>query len=243
MARAYTIVYRQGADIKAFSNTTDNFDSLTYGQCVDNWMWAAAPTTNYGSTQDIYVGHNGIGVARGLIRFTGTGTHALMHEGMPREISANLYVYVKATSGTSSRAYAAYMLRNARRFIESESTWAIYETGNNWTTAGADSSASDHTTTDSGSGTVGAAGAYYAIDVSAAIASWTNDSSWSYVTGWRIHDADGETSGTFKQLGSSETITAAERPRLEITYKIRNGRKLGMWNAQNKSMGSSRGNW
>lgn len=243
MARRYGAVLRQGADITSFANTTDNYDSQIYNQNIDNWMYAAAATTNYGNTQDVYVGHSGIGVARGLIRFTATSELSLFPDMSTREITATLYVYVKATFGTTNRTYTCYMLKNARRFLELESTWIRYLIGSNWTTAGAGSSTSDYTTSNSGSGIVGSAGVYHSIDVSQSIDDWINNEDWNYVTGWRLHDASGESSGTYKQLGSSETSTASQRPRLEIFFKIRNGRKLGMWNAQGKSMGSSRGSW
>jgi len=247
MARVYKVVVREGTDILTDTGvgevTSDHFTSSTYSQNTDTWMNAGNTSANYGAAQDFYVGHydaSGFGVARGLVRFTFTDVNSYLHGDISREITSNLYLYVNSTTGTTNRTYNVDILAPARRFIESESTWTVYTTGNNWSTAGCGHSTDDYVSSYVKSGSFQGAGSYYSVDVSNSVNAFLNDPSWSFVTGWRISDST-ETSGTYKQLASSENSTASVRPVLSISFKIRNGRKLGMWNAQSKSMGCSRG--
>ena len=248
MAKEYKVVVRNNTDIRTDTGvgevTTDNYDSSTYLQTIDTWMFAVSPDSNYQAAQTMYLGNNGFGNARALIRFTFKDVFAFMHGDISREISSNLYLYVDSSAGTTYPVCDCYMLDPDRRFIENQATWNICYTGNAWDSGGASSTPEDYRTTDAGSGTLQPAGSTATIDVSDSVGEWINNyrGIWAYVTGW-VLKYNSEASGDYKQVGSSENITLTKRPVLSVGFKIRNGRKLGMWNAQNKSMGSSRGDW
>lgn len=71
MAREYKVVARYNTDIKTDTGvgetTTDNFPSSIYKQTADTWIDSGNTTTNYGDTQQMYVG-NAVGKSMGSSR-------------------------------------------------------------------------------------------------------------------------------------------------------------------------------
>jgi hypothetical protein len=118
-------------------------------------------------------------------------------------------------ANTSSDTYQLYEMK--RNWVDSEATWKIYATGNNWQSAGADG-ASDRGTAILGVAGPAASGALHTITLNAAglalVQSWINNPGSNF--GLMIANTD-NTDGL--DFSSSEASTTADRPMLTITYR------------------------
>ena len=116
---------------------------------IDNLIMGDAPTTNMGTQVDIYLGMYNTPAYRTLIKFSVLG------DSIPKTAiinSAKIELTMSNKLGTPSTIVHAFILK--RNWVETQSTWNIYSTGNNWGVAGAygsdDIYMSDSTVTTSG---------------------------------------------------------------------------------------------
>jgi len=113
----------------------------------DTHLHEGNPTTNYGtSAYWVEAGYLSAGhLLRALIEFAITwGTDIPANATITSAVFSLLVDNL--TSGTNENFTAARVLR--RDWVEAESTWNIYKTGSNWTTAGCGSNGNDYTSTD-----------------------------------------------------------------------------------------------
>ncbi len=109
---------------------------------TDNWLRDTSPITNYGTNDTIAVG-NTRGVTndtrRTLIRFTLTSIPA---GATVTAATLSLWLgYLGSDFASVNTTLSAY--RVLRNWVEAESTWTIYSTGNNWGTAGCANTTTD----------------------------------------------------------------------------------------------------
>lgn len=176
---------------------------------VDTWLWTVNATTNYGTDQGLWAGAlNGGsgGTTRALIKFDLSAlpdSAAIIH--------AKIQLYVKAELSSNARTLRIY--RQKRAWSESQATWNIYSTGNNWQAPGGFGS-DDCEQTDIGSRAFSAT-----ESINAAILFFltpTTKSGLDLGNGWMIK-ADTETNDAYN-FGSSDDTTPARRPKLIILY-------------------------
>jgi endonuclease/exonuclease/phosphatase family metal-dependent hydrolase len=147
-------------------------------------------------------------VRRGLLKFDTQATipaRALI-------TSAKLTVYVRAGAGKTTRRIGVYPVSSS--FQETQATWTVRKTGYNWGTAGGDLG------TKIGELTAPVtAGTPLTIDVKTLVQRSVNDSS-SRFTRLALIDVDTIDTTSWREFHSSETTTAAYRPKLEVVYTL-----------------------
>jgi len=109
---------------------TDGYggDVTTY---IDTYIAVAYPTTNYGTDTYLWEGYydSTEWSARSLLKFD---LSSIPSGATVTNATLSLYSLTDYSSNIST--YAVY--RQKRAWVESEATWNIYSTGNNWSTAG-----------------------------------------------------------------------------------------------------------
>ena len=107
---------------------------------IDTFLYSGAATTNYGTNPEIFVGELNSAADDyrcGLIKFDLSSIPASAHI-----MSATLSLW---TSGDyCDTAHTLQLYRSLRAWVESQATWNIYSTGNNWGTAGSGNSTTDY---------------------------------------------------------------------------------------------------
>jgi len=98
---------------------------------IDNWMLSSFATTNFGTSNGLWAGKNNPlnRIYRSLIKFN--------LSDLPAEATitlATLSLYILSVAQMQTGVFNIY--RCKRDWSESQSTWNIYSTGNNWQTAG-----------------------------------------------------------------------------------------------------------
>jgi hypothetical protein len=177
----------------------------------DTWLNESAANTNFGSNvvfeiQKYAPGNHG----NGLIRFPGLSAIV----GPVTVTAATLYLY-QSNPGFDITYNVYRMLRD---WSESQATWNVYTTGNNWTTPGALDNTTDHSTTVRATPTFNQSAAYQPITSAAFIADvegMINGTLPNY--GWFIERQDAGDDTTYIQVISSEG-TDGQRPYMDITY-------------------------
>jgi hypothetical protein len=204
----------------------------SYTGATDTRLWAANPTTNYGTVGGFTVSHEAQN-SSSLIRFA-----IFQSEGGPVPngaaiISATLSVYKYA--GSDALIKASRVLKS---WNQSQATWNIAATGTNWTTAGAQSSASDYLATPDGEGAVGDAAAnscgvwpttwpaecWLNIDVTSGVQAFAGGTP-NY--GWKLAYVSGANAFSNKDFNASEYQHLAGRPKLSVTYSVATGCNAG----------------
>lgn len=112
----------------------------------DTYITSAAATTNFGTTTPAIMGQFLGSTYRILIEFDLQvgGTIPAGSTITAAQLDLNIESVI---AGGGSAASHVYRLLRAD-WVETEATWNIYKTANNWTTAGAGSDGNDYTTTD-----------------------------------------------------------------------------------------------
>jgi hypothetical protein len=176
---------------------------------LDNYLWSNGG--NNGTANNMYIGFDGTYKGRPIITFSqlsdGTIPAGLVVD------SVVLSLYGSVTSANKDDTANVY--RCKMNWSESQSTWSIYSTGNNWQTAGA-SGANDRESTSIGSAAMnhGDAAKWYDFTL-------TNQAIKDIISGtWTNHGfivqlaAEAGTS-LFSFVSSSGT--AANRPKIVVT--------------------------
>ena len=183
---------------------------------IDTYILSNNATTNYGTGSVIIVGYkdNGLNpptVGRGLVKFdlSSIPVNASV-------ISANLYVWVAADNSDNARTLSAY--RVLRAWVETQSTWNIYSTGNNWGTAGCGNTSTDREAASIGSAAVGASeavGTMITISLNTSkVEEWISG---TLTNNGLLLKVDTESWDQYS-YDSSSSVTAGERPKLVIEY-------------------------
>jgi hypothetical protein len=185
--------------------TIGNNTSNTYSGCEDNFIWSSLPTTNYGNND---VMSPGISAGRaGLIKFSGL-SNILPYSSVSNAV---LYLKIRYLPDTTNMIFTAH--RVLQNWSETQSTWNIYSTGNNWNTAGALGSNTDISSSTSFSQLAAVddyiyysfTGVQFIVDVQGIV-------SGAYPNyGWRIATED------VAQFSSTQG-TDGVRPYLAVTY-------------------------
>jgi len=127
LAFATTITFQQGAS--------------SYSGCVDTFLYGGATTTNEDTLSLLVKTSASDGSKRDtLIKFDISSIPA----GSTID-TVTLTLYISANQGAANGVL--YIYDNLRNWAETQATWNVYTTGNNWTTAGARSSGNDLTGT------------------------------------------------------------------------------------------------
>ena len=192
-----------------FGNNTGN----TYSGTADAFLRENAATTN-SNTITLKISKYDVGIhEHSLLKFTGLSN-------IPAAAiitNATLYLYVQDQAAAAHTAAVRRLLRN---WVETEATWNIYSTGNNWATAGGRGAGTDR---------VDAASA--SLNMPAATDVWTSVSSAGLIA-----DVQGFVNGTYPNYGwhlerssaandlkwnefDSSASTDTIRPYLEVVYQ------------------------
>lgn len=177
---------------------------------ADTYIYEADKTSNYGTDQNFYIGPLTNNRARCPIKFDFS---AVVPTGATITL-ATLSVY--ASSSPSGRTITAYRLLRTD-WVETQATWNIYKTGNNWTTAGALSDGNDFTSTNSATASsLGSAG-WLNFTVTAQVQ--TALDSVSGVAHFLLADIGASASGKDQTCDSREYVANTSlRPKLYIEY-------------------------
>lgn len=189
---------------------------------VDAYVYAGAATNNYGTHTLFSVGHDGAAAARGFIKFNLTG--------IPSGSTVSSAVFsIRQGSEASSNDRTMRIYRLKRAWVEGTRagvndnpatgiTWNRYDTTNNWQTAGG-FGVDDCEQTDIGSR------AFSATEASAQWKDFTLDASkvtemipgGSFTNNGFLVKVDTENTDMYV-FASSDNATAANRPKLILTY-------------------------
>lgn len=175
---------------------------------LDTEIRLDAPTTNFGTGTDLDLTKYAAGDhSQSLIKFD------LSHIPANAVItSAILCLRFKASSGTSLQGSVRRLLRD---WVVGESTYNIYSTGNNWTTAGALSDGNDRVgTATATTAALPGIGAWTAFEVAADVQAFI-DGTPNY--GWHLERTDAGEDAKY-WVGHSSNSTDNSRPELVVTY-------------------------
>lgn len=175
---------------------------------VDTSITSGAPTTNNGTATTLNLGdrNDQVNARRVLIKFD--------LSTLPSDAtitSAVLSLFCITDFSSNARTYRVYRLKRA--WVESQATWNIYSTGNNWSTAGG-FHVDDCEQTDIGSRAFSATETLNQFKDFALTP--TTKADLDLGNGWLIK-ADTETDDGYN-FDSSDGATAGQRPKLVIEY-------------------------
>lgn len=186
--------------------------NATLTAAEDTYMSVAAATTNYGTSTTIQID----GPA------TTTGRGALLKWDMSSIPPYATITSASVTFNVTDASTVAYNLYQVSRFwVEDIATWAVYDGSNAWTSAGAagttdrgstnlwDATTTSWSTTGSKTVTLNASGV-------AVLNGWVTSPASNY--GFTIQNYSTSTNNLI--ISSSEDATAANRPKLSITYDV-----------------------
>ena len=180
-----------------------------YAGMIDTMIKQGSATSNFGTGATIEVdGDDGSGVDKTiLLKWDVSSIPA-----GKTVTSASLVFRVLDATGNS---YQVYELK--QNWVETQSTWNVFSTGNNWQTAGA-FGANDRGTVVLGTAGPASVGTNYTVTLNASgialVQNWVNNPATNF--GLVIGNS---TSTDGLDFSSSEAATAVDHPKLVITYK------------------------
>ena len=189
----------------------------TYTGVTDACFKENNPTNPFGLATTFEINKYGSGDhANGAIKFSGLSKIV----GPVTVTAATLYLWNTPAVGATSTISAFRLLRN---WVETEVTWNVFSSGNNWTTGGGLGAATDRVAAASGSGVIGSAsGQYFPITgLAADVEAWINGTANNY--GWLLERTDGANDSTYQVFTSSQSTDDFQRPYLEVTYTAGGG--------------------
>ena len=190
----------------------------------DTYIRSTDPTGNVGTSTFLQLGDNSGNPDknRPLIKFD---VSSIDSGDTVSSATLSLFEFGANNENGGPASWDAEMRRLLENWVEGEATWNIYSTGNNWTTAGADSDANDR---------VAGTSATLGLDPTAASAfvDWTgatlDDDVQKFVDGtysnfgWVIEAPTAEGAGSapraWNQFRSSDYTTALDRPKLVVVH-------------------------
>jgi len=194
-------------DLNAYPEGTINLDPTLTVQpsSKDNSLSQQYPTTSYSSYAFVLC-RSGSGVnTRPIIEFDISALPSGVTIG-----DCMLALYAYQFSSSAGRTYWAYKLTRTD-WVESQSTWNIYKTGSDWTTAGGDYVISSPS---GGSDTVPSSAAWMEWDVKAIVVdAYSQDNPAEFL----LRDGTENDAG-YTYHRSKDYTTEADRPKLVIDY-------------------------
>ena len=190
---------------------------------IDTEINISNPTTNYGTSVNLRVGDGdtaGNGVHRSFIKFDLSSIPS-----SDTVTSATLSLYENsAEDGHGVGSWAVKLQRVRRDWVETEATWNIWKTSNNWSTAGAGNTSSDIYSATTATVTLDGTVANAFIDWSDAqltsdVQDFVSGALSNY--GWRIQAPDIEDAGanrTRNAFSLSDHSTSSQRPKLVVVH-------------------------
>lgn len=173
----------------------------------DTFIRQEGATTNFGTSGALYIGEYNAGdeLDRALIQFDLTT--------LPdAAVISAATLTLRIGEDYSSNARTVRVFRLKRAWVETQATWNIYSTGNNWSTAGGFHT-DDCEQTDIGSVALTAT---EFLDFKDFTLTPTTKTALDLGNGWLIK-SDGESNDLYGYV-SSDAATAGNRPKLAVTY-------------------------
>ena len=209
-------------------NTGDDFSGTE-----DARLRESDPTTNY-ETSILEVGKYASGnYVHLLIAFSGISNLP----GSLSVSSATLYLNQSGSSGDGLSTFNITAKKLNRNWVESETTWNIWSTGNNWTTAGALHETDDRSLTT----TFDIEATYnleYKLFSSAQLASDVEDFADGTLSnyGWHLEQSDAGENLGYKFFSNSESGSDV-KPYLSVTYtEVGGGNRIPIIDHHNRMM-------
>lgn len=190
----------------------------------DTQIIDTTPTTNFGTNVNIYTG-DGSSTSSDATRILIKYDVSSIPSG-DAVTAATFSLYENdANSGNGGPINGDIDLQKLRRdWVEAQTTWNIWSTGNNWTTAGAADITNDLYAAVSATVNLDNVAAAAFVDWTGAtltddVQSFVNGSLSNY--GWRMKstkDNAGVSPRGYNQFSSSDNVTASQRPKLVVTH-------------------------
>lgn len=172
--------------------------------CYADAAMKQSSTSNYGSSTTFKVGYSSSAIRRDMFQFDLVTGSPIPAGSVLQSATLNL-----VASGTvNALNLGIYAFTNS--WAEASTTWALRSTGNSWTTAGGDFSATSYGTFNTVSGTTN-----YNINLSSLVQEWYNGTRTNY--GLLIKTIT-EPASTSVSFCAKENTTAGNRPTLTVTY-------------------------
>lgn len=180
----------------------------------DNFMYQDAATTNYGTDAFVQVYAGTAAAQRALVEFPITWGADI--PAGATITAATFSMYHMLSGGAEGRTYWAYRLLRLD-WHETQSTWNIYKTGSNWTTAGCGSDGNDYTTTGGASTTVPAVNNWMNWSVLAQVQTAQTG---SLQIAFMIKDGTENSAVYTRFYPREEAVQTTLRPKLVIEYTV-----------------------
>lgn len=186
--------------------STDGYDS-----CFDQ----TNATTNYGGAANIDIGKQSVNPSRGIIKFD--------LSSIPVQAVISAATVALTVSGTSAtdRSSVLCAYRVLKNWVESQVTWNIYSTGNNWGSVGCSYEGVDRESSIFGSVSIAypsAINTTYNMPVNAALVQeWTRGTVSNY---GMLLKSNTETANDDILFYSSDSTATTYRPIMYLDYSI-----------------------
>jgi hypothetical protein len=175
---------------------------------ADNYLNKATPTTNLGTDVNLGIDPSASYAVHSLLKFDFSAVVPAGQNITLATLSLNSWLYV------TGRTLSCYRLRRTDWEV-SQSTWNIFKTANNWSTAGALDTTNDYDTTNTA--TAAAKAGWVAWTVTAQVQSALD--TYSGIAHFFLRDAGAPTDSATQLFYSSDYATdTALRPKLYIEY-------------------------
>ncbi len=197
-----------------------NLTTTTYQpSSKDNDINSYYPTTNFGNWQDefFWLDDREIVIGRLILEFdiSDIPSGATFTQG-----DLLLYYYGYGGSDPSGKTTWAYKLSRTD-WVESESTWNIYKTGSNWTTAGGDYVTSSPS---GGSANMPASYGWVTWDIQSIVEdAYDNSNDVEVLVKYASENASVANRSQSKIYPKEYTTDTSKRPKLTVTYTVSSG--------------------
>lgn len=209
---------------EAFPYTIDPTTTLQPSSGIDTYIDDGQPTTNHGSETAMFLGDAnsaGANIYRCMLEFLLTD---IASDQVVSSVIVNLWESGAADQGGVGPWDVTFHRVLQAAVQETESTWTIYSTGNNWASLGASTNGTDRVATASVTLSMdgGAAGAMVPFGSTAGLVSdvqgWVGGGA---NNGWLILATGAESGGTnanYHQIDCSDHGTASHRPQIIVVH-------------------------
>lgn len=193
-------------------NTGDDYSGF-----ADNRLKQSTPTTNEGSLDNFEVTkYSGGDWTTGLVK--ASGISSISAGSIITAVSLFFYQY---SGALANGTYVIVAKRCLRNWVEAESTWNIYSTGNSWTSGGAfgDATDRDSAATFTSAGLDLSTGSYKELvgNVDAVYDAQRMLDGAIPNYGWMLERTDASNDFAFRAFRSSQA-SDGQRPYLSVTY-------------------------
>jgi len=185
----------------------------TFTGSIDTEIYAGDPTTNFGTAVTFSISKYGDASDHRNVLLSFPGSTNIT--GPVTVSAASVFLYCVTPSGTAT----IDMFESRRTWGETQATWNIYSTGNNWGTAGARNTTTDRGATALTSTVIASTVAgYYEFTSAAVIAYVQSKINAGQACNFIFERQEAGNDTVFSDFESSESATATRRPYLSVTY-------------------------